>query len=274
MNYLIGDLQGCCDALERLLAKVGFSPSRDHAYLLGDPVNRGPQSLGTLRLLTSLGDSASCLLGNHDLHLLAVAHGVRSEGRRDTLGAILAAPDRPALLEWLRTRHLAMQANGWLMVHAGVPPQWTAAETVAHAGEVERELRGPDPASFLNVMYGNKPTHWRDSLTGEKRLRFIVNALTRTRYCNADGDLDFSSSESVDKAPAGLVPWFEVPGRKTAGVPIAFGHWSTLGLIDRPDLLALDTGCVWGGKLSAMRVDGTSRELIQVECDESQPPGK
>jgi len=271
MNYLIGDLQGCCDPLEQLLAKIDFSPSRDHAYVLGDLVNRGPASLRTLRRLQGLAGSATCLLGNHDLHLLAVAHGVRAPGRRDTLDEVLAAPDRPALIDWLRGQRMAVQAEGWLMVHAGVAPQWDVATTLALAGEVEARLRGDGLADFLRVMYGNEPSRWDPALAGADRLRFAVNVLTRIRFVAADGTLDMSSTEGADATPAGLYPWFEAPGRRTAGVPIAFGHWSTLGLTLRPDLMAIDTGCIWGGKLTAVRL-GARPEVIQVACEQAQKP--
>jgi bis(5'-nucleosyl)-tetraphosphatase (symmetrical) len=273
MDYLVGDLQGCCDALERLLATVQFSPSRDRLWVLGDLVNRGPSSLATLRRLQSLGDSAACLLGNHDLHLLAVAEGVRPEHRSDTLRDILESPGRDALIDWVRHRPLAADAQGWLLVHAGVAPQWTRPQVLALAGEVERLLRGPDLRAFLQVMYGNEPAQWREALAGADRWRFVINALTRMRFCTAEGRLDFRTKDGADAAPPGHHPWFEVPGRRTAGVPIAFGHWSTLGLVDRPDLLGLDTGCVWGGQLTAVRVDGGRREFTQVPCAQSQAPG-
>jgi bis(5'-nucleosyl)-tetraphosphatase (symmetrical) len=273
MNYLIGDLQGCCDALERLLQRLDFSPSRDRLWLLGDLVNRGPASLRTLRRLMQLGGAATCLLGNHDLHLLAAAHGVRRPGKGDTLDDILTAPDRAALIDWLRHQRMAVFDTGWLMVHAGVPPQWTRDATLALAAEVEAVLRGPDLADFLAAMYGNEPACWSPSLTGTDRLRFTVNALTRLRFCTADGEMDFKTKDGAGAAPAGFMPWFDVPGRCTDDTPIAFGHWSTLGLLDRPRLLGLDTGCVWGGRLTAARVDGPTREIVQVDCEQAQRPG-
>ncbi|HEX2010453.1 MAG TPA: symmetrical bis(5'-nucleosyl)-tetraphosphatase [Roseateles sp.] len=273
MHYLIGDIQGCCDALERLLAILDFSPSRDRIFLLGDLVNRGPASLSTLRRLQALGDAATCLLGNHDLHLLATAAGVRKPHRGDTVQEILDAPDREALLGWLRQQRLACFSQGWLMVHAGVLPQWTGEQTLALAAEVEALLRGPELAEFLPQMYGNEPEQWSDDLAGADRLRCIVNALTRLRFCDAEGRMDFKTKDGATGAPPGYMPWFEVPSRRSAATPIAFGHWSTLGLLNRADLLALDTGCVWGGQLSAMRVDGGLRELIQVDCAQVQAPG-
>lgn len=273
MNYLIGDVQGCCDALDRLLAEIGFSPSRDRLYMLGDLVNRGPDSLGVLRTLRGFGDAAVCLLGNHDLHLLAVAAGLRQPHRKDTTRDILEAPDRDAWIAWLREHRLAVYEHGWLMVHAGVAPQWDLDLTLRLAGEVETLLRGGELEGFLRVMYGNEPSQWRDDLLGADRWRFAVNALTRIRFCRAtDGALEFESKEGLDSAPLGYVPWFQAPGRRTAGVPIAFGHWSTLGLINQSELLAIDTGCVWGGRLTAVRVDGGEREVIQVRCEEAQSP--
>ena len=272
MNYLIGDLQGCCDALERLLERIAFSPSRDHAYFLGDLVNRGPTSLATLRRLQGLGAAATCLLGNHDLHLLAVAYGLRPAGRSDTFTELLQASDRATLTDWLRQQRMAVHAHGWLMVHAGVAPQWDLATTLQLAGEVEQRLRGPQLVGFLQVMYGNTPSRWEADLQDDDRLRFAVNVLTRIRFCSADGTLDLQTKEGVGGAPAGFYPWYETPGRQTVGVPIAFGHWSTLGLVNRPDLLALDTGCVWGGQLTAVGLNGDQREVFQVECEQAQRP--
>ena len=277
--YCIGDIQGCDAALGRLLDTIGFSSSRDTVYLLGDLVNRGPDSAAVLRRCMRHGDAIRCLLGNHDLHLLAAAHGARKPSRRDTLGTVLDAPDRGALLDWVRQQPLArthMHAGQTLlMVHAGVLPTWTVAETLAYADEVHAALRSPDLPGFLHTMYGNTPDHWHDDLVGADRLRVIVNALTRLRFCSADGVMDFESTESASAAPPGLMPWFDVPGRRTAGTLMAFGHWSTLGWLNRSDLLGLDTGCVWGGCLSAVRFGATltERELLQVHCEQAQAPG-
>jgi bis(5'-nucleosyl)-tetraphosphatase (symmetrical) len=274
--YMIGDLQGCDEALGRLLNKIDFSPSRDALALLGDLVNRGPDSLAVLRRLIALEGSAHCLLGNHDLHLLAVAHGVRKPHRSDTLDGILHAPDRSALLDWLRARPLAMHMQGWLMVHAGVLPQWDLAQTLALAAEVEAALRSADWGVFMHNMYGNQPQAWREDLNGAERLRVIVNALTRLRFCSVDGVMEFETKDSAAAAPAGFMPWFAIPKRRTLGTPIAFGHWSTLkGSTERQGVLALDTGCVWGGCLTAARLDAQGgAELIQVSCPQSQRPGK
>lgn len=274
--YMIGDLQGCDEALGRLLQKIDFSPSRDTLALLGDLVNRGPDSLAVLRRLIALEGAAHCLLGNHDLHLLAVAHGVRKPHRSDTLDAILAAPDRGDLLDWLRTRPLALHLQGWLMVHAGVLPQWDVPQTLALAAEAENALRSSDWGVFLHSMYGNQPDAWSPALRGTDRLRLIVNALTRLRFCSSDGVMEFATKDSAAAAPDGFMPWFDVPGRRTAGQPIAFGHWSTLKASTvRQGVLALDTGCVWGGCLTAARLDTQGKaELIQVHCPQSQKPGK
>ena len=283
--YLIGDVQGCDTALAQLTQRIDFSPSRDTLYLLGDLVNRGPDSAWVLRRLMGYGASARCLLGNHDLHLLAVAHGARKPGRHDTLDDLLAAPDRPALLDWLRQQRMAMRERigglDLLMVHAGVLPAWTATKTIALAAEVETVLRSADVGGFFQAMYGNAPTVWSDDLAGIERLRVIVNALTRMRFCTPDGAMEFSNSGPADQAPAGYLPWYEAPGRQTANVAVAFGHWSTLGWLGRTDILPLDTGCVWGGCLSALRVEaGTTdgapwrTELLQVHCEQSQKPGE
>lgn len=277
--FCIGDIQGCDSALGRLLDTIGFSPSRDTVYLLGDLVNRGPDSAAVLRRCMRHDGALRCLLGNHDLHLLAAAHGVRAPSRRDTLASVLQAPDRAALLEWVRQQPLAYLhehvGQPLLMVHAGVLPGWSAADTLAYAGEVQAVLRSTELAGFLRHMYGNAPSRWSDHLTGTDRLRVIVNALTRLRFCSAEGTMDFESTESASAAPPGLMPWFDVPGRRTADTVMAFGHWSTLGLLDRSHLLGLDTGCVWGGCLSAVRFGATlaEREHLHVPCEQAQAPG-
>jgi bis(5'-nucleosyl)-tetraphosphatase (symmetrical) len=277
--YLIGDVQGCDAPLRRLLDDIAFSPSRDTLVLLGDLVNRGPASADVLRRVQGYGSAARSLLGNHDLHLLAVAHGVRKAGRKDTFGNVLQAPDRDAMLDWLRHQHMALRERvggaDLLMVHAGVLPQWSVDDTLSLAAELESVLRGPDMAEFLQTMYGNDPVQWSDALTGGARLRVIVNALTRLRFCTAEGVMEFGSKDGAAPAPAGFMPWFDVPHRRTAAATVAFGHWSTLGWLSRPDLLSTDTGCVWGGCLSAVRFGTTlqQRELIQIRCPQAQKPG-
>ena len=270
MNYLIGDVQGCCAPLKTLLAQLGFSPSRDHVHVLGDLVNRGPKSLETLRWAMQNDHRLVCVLGNHDLHLLAVAAGIRPAHPDDTLNAILEAPDRDDLLDWLRRRPLAHHENGHLLVHAGVLPQWDADRVLCLAAEVEHVLAGPNWIDFLRTMYGNEPARWNNDLRGNDRLRVIVNALTRLRFCTPDGTMQFRAKGGPERAPAGQVPWYAAPGRATAGTTtVVFGHWSAVGLMIRKDLVALDSGCVWGGALSAVRLD--DRSVIQIRC---APPGE
>ena len=277
--YCIGDIQGCDNAFERLLAHIGFSASRDTVYLLGDLVNRGPDSAAVLRRCIALGDSVRPLLGNHDLHLLAAAHGVRAPSRRDTLASVLDAPDREHLLEWLRHQPLARvhihAGEPLLMVHAGVLPAWSTTETLDLAQEVHDILQGSALPAFLQTMYGNLPARWNERLAGPDRIRTIVNALTRLRFCSPDGTMDFESSESAASAPSGLVPWFDAPDRLSADTLVAFGHWSTLGWLERPNLLSLDTGCIWGGCLSAVRFGKTlaEREHCKIACEQAQRPG-
>jgi bis(5'-nucleosyl)-tetraphosphatase (symmetrical) len=269
MNYVIGDIQGCCDALERLLAEIGFSPSRDRLFVLGDMTNRGPQSLATLQRLRGLGSAVQCVLGNHDLHLLAVACGARLAHASDTFNDVLQAPDRDDWVQWLREQPLAIQDEGWLMVHAGVAPQWDAALTLQLAQEVHTQLRSPDWMACMQAIYGARPSLWKAELAGNERLRFVVNALTRIRFVDEQGGLDFQAKDAPGAVPVGLTPWFDVPARLTAQTPIAFGHWSALGLLNRPCLLGTDTGCVWGGALTAVRIDGGRREVVQVACTAS-----
>jgi bis(5'-nucleosyl)-tetraphosphatase (symmetrical) len=273
--YLIGDVQGCDAALGRLLEKIDFTPSRDTIFMLGDLVNRGPDSGAVLRRLMGYGESARCLLGNHDLSMLAVAHGRRAPHSNDTMDKVLLAPDRGEMLEWLRRQRMAIRAHGLLMVHGGVLPQWDPTQVMLLATEVETVLRGPDMVDFLSHMYGNEPAQWDDALTGADRLRVIVNAMTRLRFCTPDGVMDLKASGGLHDAPPGYLPWFDVPGRKTEGTPIAFGHWSTLGYLQRHDIISLDTGCVWGGCLSALRLGAQpgAHELIQVKCEQARRPG-
>jgi bis(5'-nucleosyl)-tetraphosphatase (symmetrical) len=273
--YLIGDIQGCNGSLQQLLSKIDFSPSTDTLYVLGDMVNRGEDSAGVLETLMRFGDSAKCVLGNHDLHLLAVAHGIRPAHKSDTLQALLGMPSSDAMLDWLRHQKLAISLNHnkhrWLLVHAGVLPQWSADQIMALAGEVETALQSGDYVDFLRQMYGNTPNQWRDDLQGADRLRVIVNALTRLRFCDKDGVMEFATKEGAGSAPEGNMPWFDVPNRRTASedVSIAFGHWSTLGLFARPSLqapsvLGLDTGCVWGGDITAYCLNSAKLAAISA----------
>lgn len=274
-TYAIGDLQGCAHETQLLLEQIHADAQGDASILfVGDLINRGPDSLGALRRVRALQESSGgrveALLGNHDLHLLAVAAGAQAVSPSDTLDAILAAPDRDELIAWLRQRPLAMMSGRCLLVHAGVLPQWTAGKVMMLAAEVQAALRGDGWIDFLGQMYGNTPDRWDESLTGIARLRCIVNALTRMRLCTADGVMDFKQKESAG-APAGsgLLPWFDLEGRQTKDVTVVFGHWSALGLLMRDDVIGLDSGCVWGGKLTAVCLD--ERRLLQVDCPEYKP---
>ena len=267
-QYVIGDVQGCYDPLRRLLDKIAFDPGNDRLWLTGDLVNRGPKSRRTLRFVKSLGKSAITVLGNHDLHLLALANDVKfSNARFDSLWKILGQDDCDDLLHWLRMRPLAHHSKklNTIMVHAGIPPQWTVKKTLKRAKEVENALRSDDYVSFLQNMYGNKPDLWSGRLTGAKRHRFIVNALTRMRMIGQDKRIDFSHSGPPGKAGKGLVPWFEIPDAKWRGTRVVFGHWSALGLIVNDQLIAVDTGCVWGRQLTAVRLDKKAK-VVDVQC--------
>lgn len=263
-TYAIGDVQGCHDALQALLGEIGFSPSRDMLWFVGDLVNRGSQSAEVLRFVRSLGDRAVVVHGNHDLHTLALAAGKTKRRADDTLEDLLAAPDRDELLEWLRLRPLLHVDGGYAMVHAGLLPSWTLAQAADLAAEVEAALRAPTHREFYPSLYGGRPNAWSDELRGPERLRVIVNAMTRMRFCTHEGLMDFSVKGEPDKALPGYLPWFEVPGRRHRGVPIVCGHWSALGLRLTPELLALDTGCVWGGQLTAVRLE--DRRVFQTSC--------
>ena len=271
-TYVIGDIQGCCDQLEQLLQKIAVVAPQARILFAGDLVNRGPSSLETLRLVIGMGSRADTVLGNHDLHLLAVAYGIRAAHRGDTIDAILQAPDREELLDWLRHRPLAIFQQAHLLIHAGLFPQWTIKQTLALAQEVQDILRGPDWLDFLRQMYGNTPERWSDDLHGADRWRCIINAFTRMRFCSADGLMDFNNKDGTKEAPDGLLPWFDVPDRKSSDCTVVFGHWSTLGLVLRPNLISLDTGCVWGGKLSAVSLQDHS--VIQIACPQQQRPAK
>ena len=276
-TYVIGDLQGCHEQALALLERIARQEAAGPApriLFAGDLINRGPDSLATLRHVRTLAEASGgridSVLGNHDLHMLAVAYGIRPEHKSDTLAEILAAPDREELIDWLRRRPLVLRAQGHLLVHAGLLPQWSAEQAMALAGEVETMLRGPDLAGFLAQMYGNHPDRWDDNLQGADRLRCIINAMTRLRFCTADGVMDFKMKESGKAVEgSGLMPWFEVPGRASRHETVVFGHWSALGLTLRPDLICLDSGCVWGGQLSAVCLE--DRSLLQVQCPEFLP---
>jgi bis(5'-nucleosyl)-tetraphosphatase (symmetrical) len=264
--------------LDRIRAHAAEVGVAEPAILFaGDLINRGPDSLATLRHVRKLcmasGGLIDSVLGNHDLHLLAVAYGIRPEHKSDTLADILHAPDRDELIDWVRRRPLAIRVQGHVLVHAGLLPQWSADQAMALAGEVQEMLRGPDAsfAEFLAEMYGNLPDQWSDDLRGADRLRCIINAMTRLRFCSADGVMDFKMKESGKaEEGSGLMPWFEVPGRHSARDTVVFGHWSALGLTLKPNLIGLDSGCVWGGQLSAVCLE--DRSVLQVQCPEFQEP--
>ena len=265
--YAVGDIQGCHTKLVQLLEKIRFDPQLDKLWLVGDLVNRGPDSLRVLRLVKSLGESAITVLGNHDLHLLAVAHGTSRLHRGDTLDEILNAPDREELLTWLRNQRLLHVEGEFVLVHAGLLPGWTLEQAAGLAREVEAALQSDDYVDFLAHMYGNQPNAWTAELTGYERLRVITNALTRMRICTERGKMEFNFKAELQNIPPGYRPWFDIPERESRNSTVIFGHWSALGLLIRPKAIALDTGCLWGGPLTAIRLE--DREVIQVECADS-----
>jgi len=254
-TYAIGDLQGCHAELCDLLALVGFSRTRDRLWLVGDLVNRGPASLAVLREVRALGDAAITVLGNHDLHLMTVAAGHRRPHRGDTIDDILEAPDRDELVDWLARQPLVHVEDEWLMVHAGLLPSWTPATALMLSREVAAVLQGPGRVEFLRELYGDEPRTWSDALTGVARLRAIVNVCTRLRFCTGDDTMEFREKRGAAHAPDGYRPWFAQPGRRSAHVNVVCGHWSTLDLMLRPNVAMLDSGCVWGGALTALRLD-------------------
>lgn len=264
-DYAIGDIQGCYERLRDVLAKADFSPSRDRLWVAGDLINRGPSSLESLRYIQGLGSSAVVVLGNHDLHLLAVALGGHALKSKDTLRDILEAPDHQHLLNWLRQQNLLVHDpdRNFVMVHAGLPHIWTVQQAVGYAREVEAAISGLDAAGYFAGMYGNRPARWTDSLQGFERLRAITNYLTRMRFIAGDGTLEFSAKESVEEAPDGFAPWFRF--QRPDDVRVIFGHWAALeGETESERFIGLDTGCVWGGKLTMMNLD--SGEKIHCDC--------
>ena len=270
-TYVVGDIQGCLKPLKCVLRQVAFTPGRDVLWSVGDLVNRGPKCLKTLRFIYKMRDSVVMVLGNHDLHLLAVAAGVRAPTSSDTLDKILAAPDRDELLGWLIRQPLLHREHGYTLVHAGIPPQWSVEEAAGYAREVEAVLQSPRCVEFFEAMYGNEPARWSDDLTGMTRLRVITNYLTRMRYCSADGTLDLTSKgPSPDPAGPGqqareVSAWFSHANRKVAGDRILFGHWASIeGRTDTPDAIGLDTGCVWGGALSLLNLE--TGQWVRCQC--------
>lgn len=266
-TYAIGDIQGCYAEFRHLLDNMHFDPAADRLWLVGDLVNRGPQSLEVLRFVRTLGNAAITVLGNHDLHLLMLAEGYSKQREDDTLEAILTAPDRDELLDWLRQQRMLHIENGFVMVHAGLLPQWSVAQAAQLAAEVETALRGPRYRKFLEHLWGSEPATWQDNLQGWPRLRVIVNAMTRMRFCTPEGKMEFRSKGETTSAPAGHLPWFEVPGRQSTDHVLITGHWSALGLRMTDTLLALDTGCLWGRQLSGIRLE--DRRLYQVNSQKT-----
>jgi bis(5'-nucleosyl)-tetraphosphatase (symmetrical) len=265
--YAIGDIQGCGAAFDALLTKLSFRPSRDRLWLVGDLVNRGPDSLGVLRHVIALGRSVTCVLGNHDLHLLAVVAGKRDLGNADTFGDVLGAPDAGEIVDWLRRRPLMHYdaATKHVLVHAGLPPEWTVSQARAQARAVETLLRGRNWRASLRTMYGNEPSAWSHKLDRDEQRRYTINALTRMRYCDRRGRLELRESGPPGSQPKGLTPWFDFPDRRSRDVHIVFGHWAALGLLRRKDVTGLDSGCVWGGCLTAVRLDEPARP-VRVDC--------
>ncbi|MEI6321028.1 MAG: symmetrical bis(5'-nucleosyl)-tetraphosphatase [Pseudomonadota bacterium] len=268
-TYAIGDIQGCYDSLMELLEVVGFDASHDRLWLVGDLVNRGSQSLAVLRYVAGLGPRAVTVLGNHDIHLLMVASGMTRKRGGDTFDDVLEAPDRDELLGWLRRQPLLHAEDRHVMVHAGVLPQWTLSEAIALARETEARLAGPGYLDFFAQLYGNDPVAWQPSLIGHARARFVVNAFTRMRLVDPAGNLEFSHKGSLERAPAGLVPWFDSPLRSRIEPQILFGHWSALGLVERRGVLGIDTGCVWGRQLTACRLEDGKR--FSIDCAVQSP---
>lgn len=269
-TYVIGDIQGCFEAFKELLVAIAFNPAADRLWLCGDLVNRGENSIDTLRWCMAHDDRVVAILGNHDLHLLAVAAGFVPPHRNDTLEEILAAPDRDVVLDWLRRRPMLHREGDWLMVHAGLLPEWTPELAESLARELEAALRGPGYLDFLARMYGNEPRRWDPELAGQDRLRLIANAMTRLRYLHPNGDMEFQHKCAPPDAPAELTPWYAMPQRQSRGVRVLFGHWSTLGLLAGEDVVSLDTGCLWGGQLSAIRLDDS--RLFQIHCRARRQP--
>lgn len=262
-TYAIGDIQGCYQAFQALLAKLKFNAKTDMLWLVGDLINRGNGSLEVLRWCYQNQASLRVVLGNHDLHALAVAHGLASPHKSDTLHALLDAEDHEVLFDWLRHQHLIYQEDGYVMVHAGLLPQWTLTQAIQYGAEVEAVLKSSDYTDFLMNMYGNQPDTWSENLIGMERLRVITNAMTRLRVCTAQGAMEFSFKGELDDVPTGLIPWFDVPDRASKDAQVIFGHWSALGLQQRNNVFALDTGCLWGGQLTAMNL--ATKAITQVQ---------
>ncbi len=270
-TYAIGDIQGCYDDLLRLLDKIQFEPANDKLWFAGDLVNRGSKSLETLRFVKSLGDKAITVLGNHDLHLLAIVYLQKKPKKKDSLDAILKADDRDELIEWLRCRPLFHHEQNFSLLHAGLPPQWDFEKTQQMAAYAEQVLRGDNYLEFFQNMYGDQPMIWSDNLVGLERMRFIINCFTRLRYCSFEGELDFHYKDEIGSQPSHLQPWFTVPNRKSVDMKIIFGHWSTLGYYQKDNCFGIDTGALWGGQLTALKLADIP-ERISIECKGERKP--
>ncbi|MCL4163561.1 UNVERIFIED_CONTAM: hypothetical protein GTU68_006202 [Idotea baltica] len=272
-TYVVGDIQGCLQSFKQLLTLIRFDSTKDHLWLAGDLINRGPESLETLRFIRQLGDSVKCVLGNHDLHLLAIYAGHRETGNKDTLKEILEAPDVEQLIDWLRQQPLMLHSeeHNAVVCHAGIYPGWDLETAKKEARAVEFHLRSQDFRDLFAFMYGNKPARWKENRGRKKRLRFAINCFTRMRYCSIDGKLDFTENRSPGSQTDGLVPWYELPSKLDSNTRVIFGHWSTVGVTSKANIIGIDTGCVWGGKLTAYELD--NNRWHKVECPQAQKIG-
>ncbi|NOQ77294.1 MAG: symmetrical bis(5'-nucleosyl)-tetraphosphatase [Methylococcaceae bacterium] len=272
--YAIGDIQGCFDDLLRLLDVIKFDDKSDQLWFAGDLVNRGPKSLETLRFVKSLGSSAITVLGNHDLHLLATSYKQRKPHKKDSLTDILQADDCDELLTWLRQQPLFHYNDNFCLLHAGLPPQWSFKKTKAMALKAEKVLQGDNYLAFFKTMYGDQPNTWSSDLKGMDKIRFIVNCFTRIRYCDENGQLDFKCSAAVGSQPSPLIPWFTVANRQSKEMKIIFGHWSTLGYYQGNNCYAIDTGCLWGGQLTAIKLGKNKVKRTSIDCNGALNPLK
>ena len=267
-TYVVGDVQGCYDPLRRLLDKLNLDFTQDQLWFAGDLINRGPKSLETLQFIISLGDNARSVLGNHECHFLATARGYKKPHRSDTFSAILASDNVEELIQWVRSRPFFYNDKklGYSMLHAGVPPQWSMSDVKKHAAELEHVFQGDHLDDFLANMYGSEPSLWTPELSGNERLRFIINCFTRLRYCDLDGRLNLNVKGEPKAQDKNLIPWFKAPNRQTINKKIIFGHWSTLGLHQENNTICVDTGCLWGGQLTAIKL-GEPEQFISTDCE-------
>ncbi len=272
--YAIGDIQGCFDDLQRLIEKINFNPATDSLWFCGDIINRGPKSLETIRFIKQLGNNAVTVLGNHDLHFLAVAYVTDKPSKHDTFDDILKAEDRDELVDWLRQQKLFHfdPEHNISMVHAGIPPSWTIEDARRYAAEMENVLKAENPKDFFEHMYGNQPRQWHEQLKGWDRYRYITNVFTRMRFCDTDGRPDFKFKGDIGSQPEHLIPWFLYKDRQTKNDEIIFGHWSTLSNVDANNIYPIDTGCLWGGKLTALKISNEGRVQISIDCPNGIKP--